>query len=115
MADGPVAAAAAPVVAPPRSYAELVAEKKPFYEKRIQLFEGYSKREQDKVAQAKAANVPIQVVLPDGKVKQAVKDVTTPFDIANEISKSLAKKVQILMVPCVKHAQQEAAREELNR
>lgn len=91
MADLSIAPAA-------KSRTDLVAEKLPYYEKRIKLFEGYASREVAKVEAAKAADVKIQVVLPDGKSKTAVKGVTTPMDIANEISKSLAKKCVVAKV-----------------
>jgi threonyl-tRNA synthetase len=42
--------------------------------------------------------VPIKVVLPDGSVKPGIKGATTPLDIANEISKSLAKKCVVAKV-----------------
>jgi threonyl-tRNA synthetase len=74
---------------------QLVAEKKPYYEKRIQLFEQFWARQQASVEAAKKENVQISVVLPDGKTKHGLKGVTTPFDIAKEISTSLAKKVVV--------------------
>lgn len=76
-----------------KSHEAFVAEKQPFYAKRIELFEKYLKREQERVEAAKAAAVPIKVVLPDGTEKEAVKGATTPRDIAESISSGLAKKV----------------------
>lgn len=76
-----------------KSHDEFVAEKQPFYAKRIELFEKYLKREQERLEEAKAAAVPIKVVLPDGTEKEAVKGATTPMDIAKGISTGLAKKV----------------------
>eukprot|EP00892_Ulva_mutabilis_P000666 jgi/Ulvmu1/105/UM001_0109.1 len=70
-----------------------VAEKQPFYAKRIELFEKYLQREQERLEAAKAAAVPIKVVLPDGSEKEAIKGATTPMDIAKGISNSLGKKV----------------------
>lgn len=79
-------------------FADLVAEKKPYYQKRIELFEGFAAREKQRIEAAKQAAVPIKIVLPDGGVKQGIKGATTPLDVANEISKSLAKKVVVAKV-----------------
>ena len=38
------------------------------------------------------------MVMPDGAVRAAIKDATTPLDIANELSKSLGKKVLVAKV-----------------
>ena len=81
-----------------RSFAELVAEKKPYYQKRIELFEQFKARQDAQVEAARAAAAPIQIVLPDGAVKAGVKGATTPLDVANEISKGLAKKVVVAKV-----------------
>jgi hypothetical protein len=75
-----------------------VAEKKQYYQKRIDLFSQYVDREKAQIDAARAANVPIKVVLPDGSVKPGIKGATTPLDIANEISKSLAKKCVVAKV-----------------
>jgi hypothetical protein len=75
-----------------------VAERKPYYQKRIDLFSKYVEREKAQVEAARAAGVAIKVVLPDASVKQGVKGATTPLDIANEISKSLAKKCVVAKV-----------------
>ncbi len=75
-----------------------VAERKPYYQKRIDLFSKYVEREQAQVEVARAANVPIKVVLPDGSIKAGIKGATTPLDVANEISKSLAKKCVVAKV-----------------
>jgi hypothetical protein len=80
------------------TFPEIVNAKKPYYSKRVELFEQYRARDVAAVEAAKAANVPITVVLPDGAKKSGVKDVTTPLDVANEISKSLAKKVVVAKV-----------------
>lgn len=82
----------------PKALAELVQEKKPYYDKRVQRFEAFKARELKALEEAKAANVPIKVILPDGSVKAGVKGVTTPYDVANEISKSLAKKTVVAKV-----------------
>lgn len=81
-----------------RSWADVVAEKKPYYQKRVDLFEQYAARERAAIEAAKAANVPITVVLPDGGVRAGVKGATTPLDVANDISKSLAKKTVVAKV-----------------
>ena len=86
------------VSAKDRPWAEIVAEKAPYYAKRITLFEGYRARELAKMETARAAGVAIKIVLPDGGVRAGVKGVTTPFDVANEISKSLAKKCVVAKV-----------------
>ena len=86
------------VSAKDRPWAEIVAEKKPYYEKRIRLFEGYRARELEKIETARAAAEPIKIILPDGAERKGLKGVTTPFDVANEISKSLAKKVVVAKV-----------------
>lgn len=80
------------------AFAEAVKERQPYYEKRIQLFEQYHAREEAAIEAAKAANAPIKVTLPDGAVKEGIKGVTSPLDIANQISKSLAKKVVVAKV-----------------
>ena len=46
-------------------------------------------------SQAQDRNEPIRVSLPDGGEKAGVRGVTTPLDIANSLSKSLAKKVVV--------------------
>lgn len=97
MADAAAAKMAELKVAP-RPFEEIVAEKKPYYQKRIDLFEQYNARTKAAVEAARQAAVPITVVLPDGAKKAGVKGVTTPLDIATEISKGLAKKVVVAKV-----------------
>eukprot|EP00879_Flechtneria_rotunda_P012639 GHRR01013197.1.p1 GENE.GHRR01013197.1~~GHRR01013197.1.p1 ORF type:complete len:660 (+),score=195.59 GHRR01013197.1:108-1982(+) len=80
------------------SFTEVVQQKKPYYEKRVQLFEQYAARQKDRIEAAKAANVPIKIVLPDGATKEGLKGVTTPLDVAKQISNSLAKKVVVAKV-----------------
>jgi len=82
----------------PKSFADIVSEKKPYYQKRVDLFEKYLARDTAAIDAAKQANVPITVVLPDGATKPAIKGVTTPMDIANAISKGLAKQVVVSKV-----------------
>lgn len=81
-----------------KGFADIVAEKKHYYEKRVQLFEQYIARDKAAIEAAKQASVPIKVVLPDGATKAGVRGVTTPLDIASDISKSLAKKVVVAKV-----------------
>ena len=50
------------------------------------------------VEAARAADEPIAVTLPDGKEVPGVRGVTTPLDVANQLSKSLAKKVVVAKV-----------------
>jgi threonyl-tRNA synthetase len=87
-----MAAEAAPQGDP---FAAAVAERKPYYEKRIALFEQFQQRQKADVEAARAAAVPITITLPDGKQKQGIKGVTTPMEVAKEISSSLAKKVVV--------------------
>jgi threonyl-tRNA synthetase len=89
MADGAAADMASLSVESP------VAERMPYYKKRVDDFEQFYARELAKLDAAKAANVPIKVIMPDGKERPAVKGVTTPMDIAKEISAGLAKKVVV--------------------
>ena len=42
--------------------------------------------------------MPVSIVLPDGTEKAGVKGVTTPLDVANGLSKSLAKKAVVSKV-----------------
>jgi TGS domain len=88
----------APAATTSKSHAEYLAEKQPFYAKRIEVFEQYRKREQEKLEKARAADVKVKVVLPDGSEKEAVKGVTTPHDVAKGISPGLAKKVVVAHV-----------------
>lgn len=69
-----------------------------FYKKRIELFEKFHARHEAQIEEARKAAVAIKVTLPDGAVKPGIKDVTTPIDVANEISKSLGKKVLVAKV-----------------
>ena len=47
------------------------------------------------VAAARERNEQLTITLPDGGTKAAVKGVTTPLDIAGQLSKSLAKQVVV--------------------
>ena len=75
-----------------------LAERMPYYQKRVELFEGYLEREMAKVEAAKAAAEPIKIIMPDGAERSGVKMVTTPFDVAKEISSGLAKKCVVAKV-----------------
>ena len=85
-----------PVVA--RPHKEYVQKREPYYQKRVDLFEQYHKREVDRVEEAKQANKSIKVTLPDGAVQDAVAGVTTPMDIAKTLPKSVVKKAIVARV-----------------
>lgn len=53
-------------VAAEPSWANRVTEHQPYYHKRIELFNQFKQRQLEAMEAAKAANVPIKVVLPDG-------------------------------------------------
>ena len=82
----------------PRNWEKVVEEKLPYYQKRVDMFAAIKSKQDAALEAAKAANVPIKVVLPDGSEKPAIKGVTTPLDIAASISKSLAKKTVVAKV-----------------
>ena len=48
----------------PRPWAEVVAEKTPYYQKRVQLFQQHQQRHLAEVEAAKAAASPITIILP---------------------------------------------------
>eukprot|EP01026_Neomeris_dumetosa_P069076 TRINITY_DN6808_c0_g2_i1.p1 TRINITY_DN6808_c0_g2~~TRINITY_DN6808_c0_g2_i1.p1 ORF type:complete len:773 (+),score=103.25 TRINITY_DN6808_c0_g2_i1:143-2320(+) len=81
-----------------KTHTEFVQERKPYYQKRIELFEQYYARELEQVSKAKESGQEISVILPDGKEVKGVKGATTPLEIAEGISKSLAKKVVVAQV-----------------
>ncbi|CAB4289846.1 unnamed protein product [Prunus armeniaca] len=62
--------------------------------KRIELFESIQ-AEQRAARQSLPSSDPIRITLPDGKVKEGKKWITSPFEIASEISKSLASNALI--------------------
>ncbi|KAE8023423.1 hypothetical protein FH972_009117 [Carpinus fangiana] len=64
--------------------------------KRIQLFESMKARQLAHLQSLSAD--PIKITLPDGTVKEGKKWVTSPFDVAREISKSLAANALISQV-----------------
>lgn len=81
-----------------QSWDKIVEQKKPYYEKRVELFQEIKARQDASIENAKAANIPIHITLPDGSEKPGVKGVTSPMDVAVSISKSLAKKVVVAKV-----------------
>ena len=81
-----------------KTWEQVVEEKKPYYQKRVDMFTSIKEKQNAALEAAKAANVPVKVVLPDGSEKPGVKGVTTPLDIATSISKSLAKKTIVAKV-----------------
>ncbi|KAL2540125.1 Threonine--tRNA ligase [Abeliophyllum distichum] len=64
--------------------------------KRQSIFE--SIQSQQRIQRLSLSPDPIQIVLPDGKVKEGKKWNTTPFDVAKEISKSLSSNSLIAKV-----------------
>ncbi|EKX50234.1 hypothetical protein GUITHDRAFT_93029 [Guillardia theta CCMP2712] len=76
---------------------DMPAGEKPSFQKyRLEMFEKIkAKREAEK---GNLPNDPIKVTLPDGNVKEGVKNKTTPFDIAMEISKGLANNAVVAKV-----------------
>lgn len=76
----------------------VLESKQEYYMKRIELFEKYFAREQSKLDASKTADERIVVTLPDGSQKDAVRHFTTPLEIANSVSKSLAKKSVVAKV-----------------
>lgn len=91
-ADGPVATEMAALSVEDRE------TRRAYYARRVELFEKYKARMDEATAAARAAATPIAVTLPDGAVKEGIKGVTTPLEIATGISKSLAKKVLVAKV-----------------
>jgi threonyl-tRNA synthetase len=79
-------------------WGKVVEQKKPYYEKRVNMFAAIKAKHEAELEAAKAANIPIKVTLPDGSEKPGIKNVTNPMDIANSISKSLAKKTIVAKV-----------------
>mmetsp|Transcript_9084 Transcript_9084/g.26054 ORF Transcript_9084/g.26054 Transcript_9084/m.26054 type:complete len:718 (+) Transcript_9084:353-2506(+) len=75
-----------------------LSDRLPYYQKRVELFESYLERESSKLEAAKAAAEPIKIIMPDGAERAGIKLVTTPFDVAKEISSGLAKKCVVAKV-----------------
>eukprot|EP00798_Chlamydomonas_sp_ICE-L_P008895 gene8895-3778_t len=82
----------------PKTFEQIVAEKKPYYEQRITLFEKFRARELEAMEKAREAAEVINIIMPDGKEIPGVKGLTTPFDIAKGISSSLAKRTVVAKV-----------------
>lgn len=59
-----------------------------YYKKRIEMFERLQKEQKEN--REKIGGEIIRITLPDGAVKEGKKFLTTPFDVAKEISKGLA-------------------------
>ncbi|KAF5832824.1 hypothetical protein DUNSADRAFT_11163 [Dunaliella salina] len=79
-------------------FAASVQERMPYYLKRIQLFEQYAANQRARIEEARQANQEITLTLPDGKQRKAIKNVTTPQEVAKDISPGLAKKVVVAEV-----------------
>ena len=74
------------------THKDAVAERSPYYARRVELFEKYQARQKDAVEAARAANAPLTVKLPqcDNKTyTEAVRGVTCPIDVAKAVDKSL--------------------------
>ncbi|KAL0299485.1 UNVERIFIED_CONTAM: Threonine--tRNA ligase, mitochondrial 1 [Sesamum radiatum] len=97
MGDSPAGAKAKPNSnsAPP-AYSKDEAYLQSVIQKRIALFE--SIKNQQNLSRLALSPDQIQITLPDGKVKEGKKWNTTPFDVAKEISKSLASNALISKV-----------------
>lgn len=87
-----------PAHAENKSWEAIAAEKKSYYDHRLSMFEQIQAKYKAAVETAKEKSEPIAVTMPDGSQRQAVKGVTTPMNIALEISKGLAKKSVVARV-----------------
>ena len=83
---------------PSRSWEEIYASKKSYYDHRVATFESIKAKYDDALEAAKNAAQPITLTMPDGSTREGVKGVTTPMDIALGISKGLAKKSVVARV-----------------
>jgi len=81
-----------------KTWEVLVEEKRPYYQKSVDLFSAIKARQDASLEAAREANVAIKVILPDGTEKAGVRGFTSPMDVANSISKSLAKKTVVAKV-----------------
>ena len=81
-----------------KTWEDVVKEKEHYYAHRVELFKQIQAKYLAAVEKAKEENVKISIILPDGSSKEGVKGATTPLDIANSISKSLAKKTIVAKV-----------------
>ncbi len=93
----PAAPAAAAAAAAP-SWDEAVRAKAPYYQRRVDMFEALKAKRDAAAAAALAAGAPLVVTLPDGSTRPGVAGATTPLDVCNAISKSLAKKTLVAKV-----------------
>jgi len=80
------------------SHASEAHKKTSYYAHRVDLFDAYHAREREKVRAALANARAIVVELPDGARKEGIQYATTPFDIANGISKKLASSALVAKV-----------------
>ncbi|KAJ2155877.1 threonyl-tRNA synthetase [Coemansia sp. RSA 552] len=74
----------------------LQAERPEFIEHRNRIFDELYAKQQEEIAQKPREQ--ITITLPDGTEREATSWETTPMDIANSISKSLAKRLVIAKV-----------------
>jgi hypothetical protein len=83
---------------PSKQWDEIVAEKRAYYDQRVAMFESIKAKYDAGLEAAKIAGEGISIEMPDGSVREGVKGVTTPMDIALGISKGLAKKSVVARV-----------------
>jgi len=81
-----------------RDFSAAIARSAPYHAKRVQLFEALQQAQQQQLEAARAAATPITITMPDGAQRTAIKFVTTPFDLAKDISANLAKKTVVAEV-----------------
>ena len=83
---------------PKATHKDWVDKLKPYFDTRIQLFDKYALRGAEEKERARGENVHVSVTLPNGTQQSAVKGVTTPMEVAKQISSSLAKRVVVAKV-----------------
>jgi threonyl-tRNA synthetase len=81
-----------------KSWEDIVKEKKSYYDQRVAMFEQIKAKYDAALATAREQGDHISVTMPDGSVREGVKGVTTPMDVALGISKGLAKKSVVARV-----------------
>eukprot|EP00899_Mesostigma_viride_P012864 jgi/Mesvir1/21579/Mv04019-RA.1 len=69
---------------------------KKYHQKRIQMFERLQKEQAEK--RAAQGGEPLKITMPDGAIREGKKWITSPMDIALQISKGLAEKACIAKV-----------------
>lgn len=79
-------------------HAAAVAERLPYYRKRVALFEQFAARAAAALEVARSRAEPLVITLPDGSVRAGVRWVTTPADVAAGISKGLAGALAVATV-----------------